>query len=309
MKYVLQAKHLTKNHHNYNVINDLNINIPQNSIYALIGRRNSGKSTLIKLISGLLMPSSGAYTLFGTSHLDKKISKTRKKIGVMFESPSFYPNMSAEDNIKMQYLNYGIPDYLHIRDLLDFVGLDTYNKKVKEFSLEMRCRLGIALAISSHPDFLLLDEPFTGLDSQGIIDIRELIFKLNKEKNITVLVSSNNLNEINKIATHYGFIDRGSIVKELSAEELENSCKKYIRISVNNIFNLIKILDQMHLSYKLINEDTADIYGKINITKLITNLASEKCEVTHITEHDEELDNYFLKIIEGETTTWPNCLH
>lgn len=301
MEYIFKSNELCKYYRNFKAIDKLNMNIPKGSIYGLVGRNGAGKTTLIRLICGLQNPTSGDFVLYGKSSSANDISKSRRRMGAVIETPSIYMNMTAEDNIRMQYRNLGMPDFSHIPELLKLVGLDsTEKKKAKHFSLGMRQRLGIAIAIAGNPDFLILDEPTNGLDPQGIIEIRELIIKLNREKNITVLISSHILGELSKLATHYGFIDHGSMIKEISEDELEKSYRKCIRVTFTNTNGLIKALDSMKLEYKLIDENTADIYGQPGTTRLINCLSAENCEISSITEHDEGLESYFIKLVGGD---------
>lgn len=221
-------------------------------------------------------------------------------MGAVVETPSIYLNMTAIDNIKAQYRILGLPDFKDIPELLRLVGLEnTGKKKAKNFSLGMRQRLGIAIALAGNPDFLILDEPINGLDPQGIIEMRELILKLNKERQITVLISSHILDELSRLATHYGFIDGGRMVKEISAEELEKSCRKCMRVTVSDTKALVSVLDKSELEYSIIDEKTADIFGEISITRLVNMLSAENCELINLTEHDESLESYFVNLVGG----------
>lgn len=180
------------------------------------------------------------------------------------------------------------------------VGLDnTGKKKAKNFSLGMKQRLGIAIALSGDPDFLVLDEPANGLDPQGIVEMRELILKLNREKQITVLISSHILDELSRLATHYGIINNGHMVKELSAEELDTACRKCTRMEVSNTSALARVLDSLKLEYKIISDRAADVFAKVNVTKLTKALAKENCEVFSMKEKDESLESYYLSLIGG----------
>ena len=208
--------------------------------------------------------------------------------------------MTAEDNLKQQYRILGMPSFDGITELLKLVGLEnTGRKKAKNFSLGMRQRLGIAVALCGDPDLLVLDEPINGLDPQGIIEIRELILKLNREQKITVLISSHILDELSRLATHYGFIDSGRIVREMSAEELEAACRKCMRITVSNTAVLASVLDEMRLEYSVIDDKTADIYAKPNITQLSLALAKDGCEVLSLEEHDESLESFYISLVGG----------
>jgi ABC-2 type transport system ATP-binding protein len=276
------------------------MNVPKGAIYGFVGKNGAGKTTLIRLICGLQEPSGGEYTIYGTKHTDSKITKARRRIGAVVETPSIYPDMSAKDNLRLQYRTLGLPNFDGLDDILKMVGLEqTGKKKAKNFSLGMRQRLGIAVALCGSPDLLVLDEPVNGLDPQGIVEIRELILKLNREKNITVLISSHILDELSKLATHYGFIDGGKIIREMSADELDALCRKCMRLTVSSTAILAKVLDDMGLEYSVIDDTHADIYAKPNITHLTLALAKENCEVLSFEEHDESLESFYLSLVGG----------
>lgn len=300
MEYVLKTNALGKNYKDFKALNGLSMNIPKGAIYGFIGKNGAGKTTLIRLICGLQEPTSGSYTLYGRKNTDKEIVKSRRRMGSVVETPSIYLDMTAKDNLKQQYLTLGLPSFDGLTEILKLVGLgDTGNKKAKNFSLGMRQRLGIAVALAGSPDFLVLDEPVNGLDPQGIIDIRELILKLNREQQITVLISSHILDELSKLATHYGFIDNGRIVKEMSAEELEAACKKCVRMEVSNMKALVRVLDEMHIDYKILTDETADVYAKVNISSMTAALAKENCELISVQERDESLESYYISLVGG----------
>ena len=219
----------------------------------------------------------------------------------MVESPAIYPDMTARENIRQQYRVLGLPSDDGIDELLQLVGLgDTGKKKAKNFSLGMRQRLGIAIALSGNPDFLVLDEPTNGLDPQGIIEMRELILKLNREHGITVLISSHILDELSRLATHYGFIDGGHMVKEMSAQDLETRCRKCVRIEVSDTKALARVLDGMKAEYRIIDDTHADIYAEIPVTELVSELAKENCTVKNLTEQDESLESFYMNLVGGE---------
>ena len=300
MNYILQTNSLTKKYKNVQALNGLTMNIPKGSVYGIVGKNGAGKTTLIRLICGLQEPTFGDFTLFGIRNDSKEIMKSRRRMGAVVETPSIYMDMTAEENLKQQYLVLGIPSYDGISELLKFVGLeDVGKKKVKNFSLGMKQRLGIAVALAGDPDFLVLDEPVNGLDPQGIVEIRELILRLNREKQVTVLIASHMLDELSRMATHYGIIDNGRIVKEFSAEELDAVCRKSVRMEVSDIATLTRVLDSMKLEYKIISETTADVYAKINVTQLTAALAKENCEVLSMYEKDERLESYFISLVGG----------
>lgn len=301
MEYVLTTSGLSKKYGKFNALNNLTMHIPKGAIYGLVGRNGAGKTTLIRLICGLQKPTKGHYSIYGVKDNSKEIVKARRRMGAVVETPAIYLDMTAEDNLKQQCLILGIPSDDVIPEILHLVGLEnTGKKKAKNFSLGMKQRLGIAVALVGNPDFLVLDEPVNGLDPQGIIEMRELILKLNREYQITVLISSHILDELSRLATHYGFVDKGKLVKEISASELDNVCKKYIRVEVSNLNALVRILDANKLPYEVISDDSVNIYKKINLSKLVLALAKENCELISSHEQDESLENYFINLIGGE---------
>lgn len=235
MDYCLTTTALSKHYKDFKALNGLSMHVPKGAIYGFVGKNGAGKTTLIRLICGLQLPTAGAFTLYGVGNTDKRIDRCRRRMGAVVETPSVYLDATARENIREQYRVLGMPSFDGIDGLLAFVGLEnTGKKRVRNFSLGMRQRLGIAVALCGEPDFLMLDEPINGLDPQGIIEMRELILRLNREKQITVLISSHILDELSRLATHYGFIDKGSMVKEISAAELEAECRKCTRLTVSD---------------------------------------------------------------------------
>ena len=222
-------------------------------------------------------------------------------MGAVVEAPSIYLDLSAADNLKQQYHVLGLPSFDGIPELLKLTGLnDTGKKKAKDFSLGMRQRLGIAIALAGRPDLLILDEPANGLDPQGIIEIRELILRLNREQQITVLISSHILDELSRLATHYGFIDKGHMVKEMTAKELKAACRKCTRLTVTATAILVRTLDRMGLEYEVISDTQTDIYGEFPLTELTLALAKEHCSILSLHEHDESLENYYINLVGGD---------
>ncbi len=259
-----------------------------------------GKTTLIRLICGLQPATGGEFTLYGVKGTDREIGKARRRMGAVVETPSLYLDMTARDNLRQQYRILELPSCEGMEELLNLVGLgDVGRKKVRHFSLGMRQRLGIAVALAGDPDFLVLDEPVNGLDPQGIIEIRELILKLNRERQITVLVSSHILGELSKIATCYGFIDRGMLVKEISAGELWRECRKCLCLTVSDTRALARVLDGMGMEYTVLSDNRADIYGEAEITALVMALNEQGCRVISVKEREESLESYYMSIVGG----------
>ncbi len=300
MDYVLTTNALCKNYRHFKALNGLSMHVPKGAIYGFVGKNGAGKTTLIRLICGLQEPTSGNYSLYGVKNTEKKIREYRPRIGAVVETPSIYLNMTATENLKEQYRILGLPSFESIPELLKLVGLEnTGRKKAKNFSLGMRQRLGIAIALCGDPDFLVLDEPVNGLDPQGIIEVRELILKLNRERQITVLISSHILDELSRLATHYGFIDKGHLLKEISARDLENVCRKCIRLEVSDMNVFIRVMENLHLEYQVLSDTWADIFAKETLTRLVLSLAKEGCEVLSLTERDESLESYYISLIGG----------
>ncbi len=300
MDYVLKTNALSKNYGHFKALNGLSMNVPKGAIYGFVGKNGAGKTTLIRLICGLQNPSSGDYILYGRKNMEKEIVKSRRRMGAVVETPSIYLDMTAEENLKQQYRILGLPSFDGLHEILELVGIDdTGKKKARNFSLGMRQRLGIAIALVGDPDFLVLDEPVNGLDPQGIIEIRELILKLNRERQITVLISSHILDELSKLATYYGFIDNGSIVKEMSAAELEKTCRKCVHMEVSDTKVLARVLDKMKVEYKIFSDTEADVFAKIKISQLTLELAKANCEVISMQEKDESLESYYISLVGG----------
>lgn len=300
MEYIVTTKGLTKQYRKFKALDDLNMHIPKGSIYGFVGKNGAGKTTLIRLICGLQDPTEGEYTLCGLKNNHADISKARKSMGAVVETPSIYMNMTARENLKEQYKILGLPLSDELDQILKLVGLEhTGKKKAKNFSLGMRQRLGIAIALVGGPDFLILDEPTNGLDPEGIIEIRELILRLNKDEHITFLISSHILDELSKLATNYGFIDRGHIVKEITAKELEEVCRKCLRLTVSDIKAFSRTMDRLNQDYSIISDTEVDVFGQINITKLVLALMEDNCEILSLHEHDESLEGYYINLVGG----------
>lgn len=300
MEYVLTANALCKQYKHFKALHDFSMHVPKGAIYGFVGRNGAGKTTLIRLVCGLQHATSGDYTLYGVNSRQKEITVSRRRIGAIVESPSIYLDMTAEENIRAQYWVLGLPSRDSISELLELVGLEnTGKKKARNFSLGMRQRLGIAIALAGDPDFLILDEPVNGLDPQGIIEIRELILKLNRERQITVLISSHILDELSRLATHYGFIDSGRMVKEISAQELEAACRKCVHLEVSDSRTLARVLDEQRMEFTVLSDTQVDVFAGINITELTLALAEQNCNVLSIQEKDESLESYYINLIGG----------
>lgn len=298
--YIIETKDITKKYGKYQVLNKLNIHVKENSIYGLIGKNGAGKTTLIRIICGLQDPTNGTYLINKIDNKAKDISFVRKKIGAIIEHPSIYEEMNAKDNIICQMKLVGLTNYQDVSRFLDVVGLSNVgNKKVRYYSLGMKQRLGIALALVNNPNILILDEPINGLDPEGIIEIRELILKLNKEKHITILISSHYLDELSKVATHYGFIDKGRIIEEISSEELNKKLTSFIELKVNNLKSFTNYFKNNNIPYEIKDNNIINIYKDYNIQKFITELTNNNLEIESITKKNESLEEYYINLIGG----------
>ena len=296
---VLEATNLEKKYKDFTALKNLNLHVQQGAIYGLIGKNGAGKTTLIRIICGLQQPTNGTYAIYGVQQ-NEKLADVRKRMGAIIETPAIYSEMSARDNLIGQYKLVGMPIDDGIEELLTLVGLEkTGKKKVKNFSLGMKQRLAIAMALANHPDFLILDEPINGLDPAGIIEIRELILKLNREKRITILISSHYLDELSKIATHYGFLDKGYIVEEISHEELMRKLERKIVLNVNEPTEFVKYFERFKIPYKVVDRRTINVYGKYNLSTFIRELANHQLIVEEIHEHEESLEGYYMNLIGG----------
>lgn len=300
MEYILETKNIKKKYNHFTALNNINMHIPKGSIYGLIGKNGAGKTTLIRIICGLQKATSGEYSIYGISSNSKKIVDARKRLGEIVETPAICSDMTAEDNLKEQYKIIGLSSYDNLEEILKLVRLnDTGPKKAKHFSLGMKQRLGIAIALVGNPDLLILDEPINGLDPEGIIEIRELILRLNKEKGITFLISSHYLDELSKIATFYGVINKGTIIEEIDKNELEQKFRKRIQIKVSNLEECTKYLEEKEYSYKVTSDNTIEIYEKLNVSDFFIELSKRNCTVSDYQEKEESLENYYLNLIGG----------
>lgn len=300
MEMMLTVQDLTKRYHDFKALDHFSMNVEKGAIYGFVGRNGAGKTTLIRTICGLQAPTQGTYTLLGRKHNDPKIAKSRRKMGAVIETPSLYRELNARENLEVQLRMLGLAESAEIDRLLALVGLsETGRKKVKDFSLGMRQRLAMAVALAGAPDFLVLDEPVNGLDPQGIIEVRELILKLNQKHQVTVMISSHNLDELARLATVYGFIDHGRMVKEIAADELEKTCRKCVELSVGSVEAAVETLESTGADYRVTAADTVEVYGEIGLSDLLLKLAQNGCAVLSMKARDESLESYYLSLVGG----------
>jgi ABC-2 type transport system ATP-binding protein len=298
MENILSTKELCKNYGKHEILKNVTMDIPKGSIFGLVGRNGAGKTTLMRIITGLAAPTSGTYSISGIPSNDKKILSVRRRMGSIIESPAIYKNLSAYDNVKLQYIHLGMTSYETIPELLELVELsDTGKKKAGKFSLGMRQRLGIAVALCGQPDILVLDEPINGLDPQGIIQMREILLKINHEKHTTILISSHILEELSKLATHYAFIEKGEILQTLSSQELMGKVRKASRLKTKSTELLCPIFDREGIDYKVEDDENVDIYSDVTASRLVALANEAGTEVISITENNESLEGYFMNLV------------
>lgn len=300
MEYLLTTNGLTKQYGRHKAVNAVNLYIRQGDIYGLIGRNGAGKTTILKMLSGLAAPTEGEFSLFGKTGRDSYEYMSR--VGTLIEEPGIYPNMSAAENLRLKCLAVGVRKKGTVDELLRTVGLaDVGKKKVKKFSLGMKQRLGIALALAGNPDLVILDEPINGLDPQGIAEIRETLLRLNKEKNITFIISSHILEELSKIASNYGMIHDGVLLQEMTREELLSKCSERIELKTNDTRKACTVLEGMGIEkYKVVDADTIQIFERLNDGGDITMaLAGNGVKTMGITVKNEALEDYYLNLTGG----------
>lgn len=300
---VLTIRGISKKYKNHFAVNGVNMHIDRGDIYGFVGENGSGKTTVIRLITGLIYPCAGDFTLFGVDSNSSDIGKARSRMGAIVETPSIYMNMSAYDNLKTQSLVLGIQDEEKILAALKDVGLaDLYtNKKhAGDFSLGMRQRLGIAMALLGEPEFLILDEPMNGLDPAGIVEIRELILRLNRERGITFLISSHILTELSLVATKYGIISKGKIIQEITAEQLHNHCAKTTQIVADNQEKLSACVEAMGLSNaKEYIPGGIKLIGELDLTEVLGHLISNGVKLHSVNCNETSFEEYYLSVIGG----------
>ncbi|MGL5351926.1 MAG: ATP-binding cassette domain-containing protein [Clostridium sp.] len=299
---ILKTNNLTKTYKKRNVLENFSITIRKGDIYGLIGKNGAGKTTLIRMITGVAAPTEGSIELFGQT--DKNIiQESRKRVGTLIESPALFLDETGYENLNINRMQKGIKNKECIEKVMKIVGLtDVDKKKVKNYSLGMKQRLGIAKALLGNSDFLILDEPINGLDPMGIIEMRELFKDLNENHGVTILICSHILKELSLVATSYGIINNGNLIEELTAEELNNKCKSYILIKVNDVDKTVNTL-KTKLSienFEIINKDTIKIFnsektsGEINTALVTSGIVVEEIKIII-----EDIENYFSNVIEG----------
>ena len=297
---ICQTTELCKNYKNFHVLQNVNLSINRGEIYGLIGENGAGKSTLIRILTGLAFQSSGVVSLFGKT---ENLRYERAKIGCTVEMPVLYKDMTAKQNLEIQRVQRGIPEKKCISKTLELVGLNnTKKKKVNDFSLGMKQRLALAIALLGEPEFLILDEPVNGLDPTGIIELRELLKKLAKENHVTILISSHILSELNQLATCYGFLHHGKLLKQITATELSEECKRHIKLKTDDTKKTVTVLEeQLKIkTFSIYPDNFIRVYEKLDETHTISKtLSSNGIVVEEISVQGEELETYFENLIGG----------
>ena len=297
-EFAIVTNQLTKTYAHKNAVDHVDMHVPLGSIYGFVGENGSGKTTIMRLLMGLARPNEGSYQLFDIPNTDSHIYGIRNKISAIVEAPSLVPTMTAVDNLKYACMYYGLDESLdNINRVLKQVGLeDTGKKVVKNFSLGMRQRLGIAVLLLNKPQLLLLDEPMNGLDPQGIAELRELIVELNKT-GITILISSHILSELEKVATYWGFISHGQLLQEISAEDLIASCQRHVEIHYEDSSKLEEALKAIKIKDYQMTVDGVKIFDNVNVTDLLVGLKKNGVDVFNIKTNDIDVENYYLSLI------------
>lgn len=298
METILKVNGISKSYKNKSVLNRVNMTINKGDIYGFVGKNGAGKTTLIRIISGLIDSDEGTFELFGVKSNNKEIDNARKKVCTMVEAPALYLDMNATDNLKMQCLITN-KSYDCIEELLSFVNLShTGNKKAGDFSLGMRQRLGIAMALVSEPELMLLDEPINGLDPEGIHQVRELLLRMHEEKQVTILISSHILTELSLFATRYGFIDGGKIVKEVLPEEIAQSTSESCYIECDNIAKAAAILKKMGYRVTL-DQNGLTVDTDIDLMSVCKAFENAGIRLTKHIRNQMDLESYFMDLIGG----------
>lgn len=302
MDKILEINNISKNYDGQIILNNLSLTINKGDIYGLIGRNGSGKTTLIRIITGLATPKNGTIKLYGTDINDKEIGKVKRKISAIVENPSLNLELTGKENMILQakLLNVNeskIDDYLK---LVRLYSIASSKKKVKNYSLGMRQRLAIAISLLSSPEFLILDEPANGLDPEGIKEIRDIINDLHKN-NITVLISSHLLDELSKVATKFGILNKGQIIQEISKEELKSKGNPLQILSLSKIEGIEEVLNSLGINkYKVLSNNRLVIPMQESISPIINALEEKGIKVLSIEEKKRTIEEYFLKLIGGE---------
>ncbi|APQ77197.1 ABC transporter ATP-binding protein [Clostridium botulinum] len=302
-EYILKTTNLSKKYKKDFVVNNLNISIKRGEIYGFIGENGAGKTTFIRMITGLVAPTNGEIKLFSKEKGDE-LGHVRKRIGALIEKPAFYPYMTAYQNLEAFRIEKGIPGKECIDKILKSVGLyEDRNKKLKNFSLGMKQKLALAIALLGDPEFLILDEPINGLDPMGIKEVRDILKKLNKEKNITMLISSHILGELYQLATCYGIIHKGKLMEQITLKELDEKCKRSLSIKVDDVNKAATILETelSTMNFKILPDGTIKLYDYVDNSRLVSStLTKANIIIDQIMPNESNLEEYFINLVGGD---------
>ncbi len=298
MSFIVESNSLCKKYGKATVLDNFDIHVPKGAIYGLIGKNGTGKTTFMRLVSGLIKSNGGNCKVMGADINSREINDVRKKMSTIIEVPAYYPDISVKENVIEQCRLRGISDYSVADEYLKLVSLDKDSgKKANKLSLGMKQRLGIAMAMVGNPELILLDEPMNGLDPQGIIDIRNIILDLNKNKGITFVISSHLLDELSKVATHYGFILDGKMVKEISMDEIKKDGNTTTTIVTSDASKLAVLLDSMDLQYEVENETTVVVFEELSIEEFMPQAKANGVLLNSLTVNSESLESVYLNIM------------
>ncbi|MDO5155389.1 MAG: ABC transporter ATP-binding protein [Eubacteriales bacterium] len=302
---VIEVKNLTKQYMKNKVLDDVSFEVKKGAIVGLVGPNGAGKTTIMKTLGGLIFPTEGSIAIYGAKN-EEELAQARSRMSFMIEIPYAKEDMSAEENLERQRLQKGIPNKERVKEVLELVGLaDTGKKQVKKFSMGMRQRLGIAMSLLVKPEIMVLDEPVNGLDPEGIVEIRELLLKLNKEEQITIIISSHLLAELSLLCTDYVFIHKGKMIKRLTAKQLENECKEYYRIyTTQNALGLTILQNKMGMTNVEVGEDgSIHLFDQLDeLEKIVRTLVENDVIPLEMAMHEANLEEYYLNLIQSNST-------
>lgn len=298
-EYAVKTNNLSKLYGPKAAVSHLNMEVKSGEIYGFIGRNGSGKSTTLKMCCGLVHPTEGEITLYGSPVTDQT---TRRRVGMLIEEAGLYPHMSARDNMMLKAKCLGLTDFRSVDEILELMNLsDAGKKKTRQFSMGMKQRLGIAMALLGNPDLLLLDEPINGLDPEGIREVRECLLRLNEEAGKTIVISSHILGELSKLATCYGIIKDGELIQQISRKKLEERCRDYLEVQVDNTDRTAALLSENYPSahYEVMDGKQIQVYDFTDSASLTALLVTKGIQVYSCSLHQMDLEQYFLELMEG----------
>lgn len=301
---ILVTRGLTKRYGNHLAVDHVELSIQKGQIYGLVGRNGAGKTTIIRMVTAQTVPTEGEVSLFGASG-ERELSKMRARTGAMVETPSFYPYLTARQNLEYYRIQRGIPGRRVVDEVLEEVDLAGTGKKTfKNFSLGMKQRLGLALALMNRPDLLLLDEPINGLDPEGIVALRELLLRLNRERQTSILISSHILSELSTLATHYAFIDRGRMLETVSAADLRERCRDCLELRVDDAARAAQVLEEQlgTRDFEVLPQERLRLYAFLDQPQTVNRVLMEQgVGLISAQQKDSNLEDYFLSLIDGHS--------